>query len=112
MDSIYRELGAPEHLYGDDAEPTERWRDLAAKQGLRLVRSPVRHLGTERAAGVMVGYAGRVWRARSKCKTGTAVTATSSPMHAGSPGVVTADGRDLPRVPRSSSAPGREGSHG
>jgi uncharacterized FAD-dependent dehydrogenase len=53
VDRIYLEFGAPGRLYGEDPEPHERWADLASKQGLRLVRSPVRHLGTERSAGVL-----------------------------------------------------------
>jgi len=46
VDAVYREFGAPDRLYGDDPERFDRWSDLAARQGLRLVRSPVRHLGT------------------------------------------------------------------
>jgi uncharacterized FAD-dependent dehydrogenase len=53
VDGVYRHFGAPERLYGDDPESHERWSDLASRVGLRLVRSPVRHLGTERAAGVL-----------------------------------------------------------
>jgi uncharacterized FAD-dependent dehydrogenase len=53
VDHVYREFGAPDRLYGDDPEKLDRWADLAARQGLRLVRSPVRHLGTERAAEVL-----------------------------------------------------------
>jgi len=53
VDGTYLDFGAPTHLYGDDREQTERWGDLAARQGLRLVHSPVRHLGTERAADVL-----------------------------------------------------------
>lgn len=73
VDETYRRFGAPERLYGDDSETFEKWSDLAARQGLRLVRSPVRHLGTERAAGVMAAMkaelAGKVCIA-----TDTAVT--------------------------------------
>jgi uncharacterized FAD-dependent dehydrogenase len=53
VDRIYLEFGAPDKLYGEDPEPHERWAHLASKQGLRLVRSPVRHLGTERSADVL-----------------------------------------------------------
>lgn len=53
VDRVYRDFGAPETLYGHDAEAFDRWADLAARQGLRLVRCPVRHLGTERAAAVL-----------------------------------------------------------
>lgn len=53
VDRVYREFGAPTELYGDQVEAFERWADLAARQGLCLVRCPVRHLGTERAAAVL-----------------------------------------------------------
>jgi uncharacterized FAD-dependent dehydrogenase len=53
VDRVYRDFGAPDQLYGDDPEKVDHWSDLAARQNLRLVRSPVRHLGTERAAGVL-----------------------------------------------------------
>jgi uncharacterized FAD-dependent dehydrogenase len=53
VDDTYREFGAPDRLYGDDPEQLDRWADLASPHGLRLVRSPVRHLGTEHAAGVL-----------------------------------------------------------
>ncbi|MFH1833870.1 MAG: FAD-dependent protein, partial [bacterium] len=53
VDAVYREYGAPERLYGDEPEQFDRWADLAVRQDLRLVRSPVRHLGTERAAQVL-----------------------------------------------------------
>ncbi len=53
VDGIYRRFGAPDRLYGDEGDRYDHWADLAARQGLRLVRSPVRHLGTERAAEVL-----------------------------------------------------------
>lgn len=53
VDRVYRDYGAPDKLYGDDQEILDRWADAAALQGLRLVRSPVRHLGTERAGAVL-----------------------------------------------------------
>jgi uncharacterized protein len=53
VDSIYRRFGAPDRLYGEEGDRYEYWADLAARQGLRLVRSPVRHLGTERSAEIL-----------------------------------------------------------
>jgi uncharacterized FAD-dependent dehydrogenase len=53
VDGIYRRFGAPDRLYGDEGDRYDHWADLAARQGMRLVRSPVRHLGTERAAEVL-----------------------------------------------------------
>ncbi len=53
VDGIWRQFGAPDRLYGEEGDGHERWADLAARQGLRLVRSPVRHLGTERSVEVL-----------------------------------------------------------
>ena len=53
VDDTYRRFGAPDRLFGCDAEQADRWADLASAQRLRLVRSPVRHLGTENAAQVL-----------------------------------------------------------
>ena len=53
VDGTWRRFGAPDRLYGLEGDAHERWADLAARQGLRLVRSPVRHLGTERSVEVL-----------------------------------------------------------
>jgi uncharacterized protein len=53
VDGIWRRFGAPDRLYGEEGDRHEHWADLAARQGLRLVRSPVRHLGTERSVAVL-----------------------------------------------------------
>jgi uncharacterized FAD-dependent dehydrogenase len=53
VDGIWRRFGAPDRLYGEAGDHHEHWADLAARQGLRLVRSPVRHLGTERSVSVL-----------------------------------------------------------
>lgn len=53
VDDLYRGFGAPDRLYGAELDVWERWAEQAAKQGLRLVYSPVRHMGTERAISVL-----------------------------------------------------------
>jgi len=53
VDGIWRQFGAPDRLYGETGDRHEYWADLAARHGLRLVRSPVRHLGTERSVEVL-----------------------------------------------------------
>jgi uncharacterized FAD-dependent dehydrogenase len=73
VDSVYQGFGAPGRLYGDDAERLDHWSDLAAKQGLRLVRSPVRHLGTERAAAVLAAMRAEL-EEKIDIATDTAVT--------------------------------------
>ncbi len=53
VDHIYMEFGAPDRLFGDDADKRDRWGGLAARHGLHLVCSPVRHMGTENAVAVL-----------------------------------------------------------
>jgi uncharacterized FAD-dependent dehydrogenase len=132
VDKIYREFGAPDRLYGDDPETLDHWSDLAARQGLRLVRSPVRHLGTERAAGVLTAMRAEL-EDKVDIATGTTVdrilTAAGPGAGAGGAGsdppggdpraarpatarvtgVVTADG-GVYESPAVIAAPGREGS--
>ncbi len=48
MDEIYLGFGADTHLYGiDDPDAIENIRKKAEAAGMRLVESPIRHLGTE-----------------------------------------------------------------
>jgi uncharacterized FAD-dependent dehydrogenase len=117
VDRVYREFGAPDRLYGDDPEQLDRWADLAARQGLRLVRSPVRHLGTERAAEVLAAMRAAL-EDRVDIATNTAVTRIMADGDAGGgftvgatcvTGVVTASG-DVYASPAVIVAPGREGS--
>jgi len=117
VDGVYREFGAPGRLYGDDPEKLDRWADLAARQGLRLVRSPVRHLGTERAAEVLAAM-----RAELEDKVDIAThTMVAQVLTSASPKLTTsADGSRVTGVTTASGetyespmvilAPGREGS--
>jgi uncharacterized FAD-dependent dehydrogenase len=107
VDEIYRRFGAPEHLYGNDPEPQERWSYLASRQGLRLVRSPIRHMGTERAAQVMSAMRADL-DGKVEIKTNCAVRHILT--KAGSvTGVVTAEDETY-RSAAVIAAPGREGS--
>jgi len=47
-DDIYLKYGAPSELYGDDIEKVQALRDLAEKNGLMLIPSLIRHIGTDR----------------------------------------------------------------
>ncbi len=51
-DRIYREFGAAEHVYGQ-ADDVEELQTQAAHYDLRLVPSPIRHLGTEHCAEIV-----------------------------------------------------------
>jgi uncharacterized FAD-dependent dehydrogenase len=114
VDRAYREFGAPDRLYGDEPEKLDRWADLAARQGLRLVRSPVRHLGTERAAQVLAAMRAELEdKVDIRTHTGVAQVVTGTDAEGSAQGrvagVVTATGdRYESRVVIL--APGREGS--
>ena len=53
VDATYRHFGAPAELHGDVSDVFALWQQRALKQGLRLLRSPVRHMGTERCYDVL-----------------------------------------------------------
>jgi uncharacterized FAD-dependent dehydrogenase len=94
VDQVYREFGAPDRLYGDEPEKLERWTDLAARQGLRLVRSPVRHLGTERAAEVLAAMRAELEdKVTILTHTGVAAIATDDGAGAESSGPATGSNR-------------------
>ncbi len=107
VDEVYLEFGAPRRLYGEDPEPHERWADSASKHGLRLVRSPVRHLGTERSAEILAAM-------RDELEERVAVVTHSPVAH-----ILAQDGRvlgvetavgDVYESTVVIAAPGREGS--
>jgi len=52
-DAVYRRYGAPERLFGDNDDAVSEWRLRALRQGLKLVASPIRHMGTERCTEVL-----------------------------------------------------------
>jgi len=47
VDGIYRKFGAPNNLYGIDADKIEELKHKATLAGLKLVEQKVRHMGTE-----------------------------------------------------------------
>lgn len=53
VDRKYVEHGAPEELYGCDSAETGRIKDLAARNDLTFIPSPIRHIGTERCREVL-----------------------------------------------------------
>jgi len=115
VDRVYREFGAPDRLYGDETEKFDRWSDLASRQLLRLVRSPVRHLGTERAAEVLAAMRAELEdKVTILTHTGVATVLTAGDTGAGGAtgwvtGVLT-DAGSAYESPVVILAPGREGS--
>lgn len=53
VDKTYLKFGAPERLYGTDADRIEGIERKAALAGLKLVPEKLRHLGTEKCAQVL-----------------------------------------------------------
>ena len=53
VDSVYIRFGAPEKYYGGDPERLAEIERKAAASGLLFVRSKIRHIGTDRAKGLL-----------------------------------------------------------
>jgi uncharacterized FAD-dependent dehydrogenase len=53
VDGIWREYGAPDKVHGGRSKQAEDIRRQALVYGMTLVDSPVRHMGTERAAEIL-----------------------------------------------------------
>lgn len=120
VDKEYRHFGAPDRLFGDDRESYDRWSDLAARHGLRLVHSPIRHLGTEHAADVLAAMRAELENS-IEIVTETAVTRILTEDERGGRRAtdgrgpsrvtgVTTDGGQIFESPVVIAAPGREGS--
>ncbi|MCJ7796440.1 MAG: FAD-dependent oxidoreductase, partial [Thermoleophilia bacterium] len=72
VDRLWREFGAPETLYGTDPERVDSWRTKALTHRLRLIDSPIRHMGTERCVEVL-GAMRRDLEGRVRVLTDTSV---------------------------------------
>jgi uncharacterized FAD-dependent dehydrogenase len=72
VDGLWVDYGAPNELHGCDAAAVERWERRAAVAGMRLVPMPVRHVGTDRAFGVLLDMR-RALAERIEIRTRTAV---------------------------------------
>ena len=53
VDKLFQQYGDTGPVYGMRSDATEDWQKRAALAGLRLVDSPVRHIGTERTRGIL-----------------------------------------------------------
>jgi hypothetical protein len=53
VDEIYRNFGAPEHVYGTDLDKIDEIERKAAFAGLKLIHQKIRHMGTEQCAQVL-----------------------------------------------------------
>lgn len=111
VDEVWRRFGAPDVLHGDRPDVVEVWQARALQEGLRLVHSPIRHMGTERCEAVLKAMRDDL-EGRVDVLTETAVAAVTT---ADTPdgarrvtGVVTAAGQEF-ESPVVILAPGREG---
>jgi len=111
VDATYRRFGAPERLFGADPDKVDQWRLRALREGLRLVDSPIRHMGTERCMDVLAQMRAEL-EGRVTVLTDMPVvnlqTADGGGGRLTATGVVTADGREH-ASPVVIAAPGREG---
>ncbi len=111
VDRVYREFGASDVIHGDDDEAVELWRGRARKAGLRLVSSPIRHMGTERCVDIMAALR-RALDGRVDVLTDTPVqTLVTRDVGAGGKrvtGVITEAGQEF-ECDALIVAPGREG---
>ncbi len=73
VDGIYLKFGAPEELHGIETGKIKELEDAAAIHGLRFIPFPIRHLGTDKCAGVLGGFLSGMER-RITLKFNTAVT--------------------------------------
>jgi len=105
VDSIYREFGAPQRVYGV-GEEVEDVQHQAALFDLRLVPVPIRHLGTEHC-GEIVQAIYQVLGSRVEILTGTPVTRLEV-AEGRVTGVTTGKGQTI-RADFVIAAPGREG---
>lgn len=55
VDGIFSQFGDTGPVYGEPNDQIEAWAKQAAVAGLRLVNSPVRHIGTERTGQILKG---------------------------------------------------------
>jgi len=56
VDEIYLKFGAPQELYGTDADQILKLQSNASKYFLKLIPSRIRHLGTERCKEVLKNF--------------------------------------------------------
>ncbi len=106
VDRIWCAHGAPDTVFGDDAEHVQEWQTRAMREELRLLHSPIRHMGTERCFEVL-GSMRRALRGKVDVETRTSVESLLT--QAGVVrGLTLESGREV-RARAVILAPGREG---
>ncbi len=106
VDRMWCDHGAPGTVFGDDTDRVLEWRTRAMREELRLLHSPIRHMGTERCFEVL-GSMRRALRGKVDVETRTPVTSLLT--RAGAVrGVALGSGREV-KARAVIVAPGREG---
>lgn len=106
VDGIYLEYGAPGQVHGTDRDRIEEIRQQAMQDGLRLVDSPIRHMGTDRCPQVLQAMRDDM---DSKVEVATRTTVSRITTRSGKvTGVELKDGRQI-KAKVVILAPGREG---
>ncbi len=106
VDRIWCAHGAPDTVFGDDVEHVQEWQTRAMREELRLLHSPIRHMGTERCFEVL-GSMRRALRGKVDVETRTSVESLLT--QAGIVrGLTLESGREV-RARAVILAPGREG---
>lgn len=106
VDQLYLEFGAPDEVYGFEAEKIDAWTRKAVLHDLILTPCPFRHLGTDRSRTLLEGI--RDYLAEKvDIRTGTEVRSVLVE-DGEAAGVLTVDGEEI-RARSVVLAPGREG---
>jgi len=106
VDGIYLEHGAPERVHGTDGDRVEEIRQQAMQDGLRLVYSPIRHMGTDRCPQILQSMRDEM---NNGVEVATRTTVSKITVRDGRvTGVKLGDGRRI-RAKVVILAPGREG---
>jgi len=72
VDDVWRDYGAPDQVHGAMAPQVEAIRRMALVHGMTLVASPVRHMGSDRAADILKAMRADL-EPRVAVRTGTTV---------------------------------------
>ncbi len=72
VDDVWLEYGAPDKVHGAAGKKVEAIRREALAHGMTLIASPVRHMGSDRAAGILQAMRNDL-EARVEVRTGTTV---------------------------------------
>jgi uncharacterized FAD-dependent dehydrogenase len=106
VDRVYVEHGAPERIYGEDTTAVEAIAERAARAGLKLIPTRIRHMGSDNCPAILMSFRKELDGKADFIFGTSAETIISSGGKAA--GVRLGDGREL-SAPFVVLAPGRHG---